>query len=99
VTVNPLVLYAGIKFEDATRARGNIVDTHHRRQTIKREASGAEILLERQGTMWEGSGKKQLPAWMTKKGEMTEKQALISRTLWACAGRYIAIILGLGTKP
>ena len=99
MTVNLLVLYAVYKFEDAIRVREHVVDNHHRRQTIKREASGAQILLERQGTMWEGSGKKRLPTWMTEKGEMTEKHMSYSRTLWARAARYIAIILGLGTKP
>ncbi len=56
---------------------------------------GQQILLERQGTMWEGSGKKELPAWMTGQEADARKRASIRRNPLMRVGRLLAAVLGV----
>ena len=59
------------------------------------EDRGKEILLERQGTIWEGSCKNKLPAWMTTPEKETSKAATVRHNLFASAGRLLAVILSM----
>jgi hypothetical protein len=64
----------------------------HKNKSPEPESSGEQILLERQGTMWEGSGKKELPEWMTQAEEETSELIVVRPNIWVRMGRLLTAI-------
>ena len=67
--------------------------TYKKQSSPKPESSAQQILLERQGTMWEGSGKKELPKWMTQPEESTPKQETKQKNPLVRVGHLLATAL------
>ena len=65
----------------------------------EREQDRAQkILLERQGTMWEGSGKKELPVWMSRPEAAADKQISVRKNPLVRLGRLLGVVLEFGVK-
>jgi len=56
---------------------------------------GQQILLEREGTMWEGRDRKELPAWMTEPEEVGYKRLSTREHTVGRIGQLLASILGI----
>ena len=72
---------------------------YHQVKTSGRLNPAQQILLERQGTMWEGSGKKELPEWMTRPEEADREQdASIHKHPLIRLGHLLSAVVGFSVK-
>ena len=70
---------------------------NYRHRTNKRKSTGQQILLERQGTMWEGSAQKELPAWMTQPEEKDHQPVPVRRNSLVRASRLLTALFSISS--
>ncbi len=75
-----------MKFYRKTRAKGDAI-------------AAKQILLERQGSVWEGNSQKKLPTRIAQWEEEISEPEMGRQQKFVYAKRLLAVILGLNVKP
>ena len=72
--------------------------SHRQSRSTDSKNPGRQILLEREGTMWEGGERKELPLWLTQPEQAhLDRTSLRGRSLRRLA-HVLASLLGMKTS-